>query len=578
MMRALKSSTILVMVTTISLLVTMFNAGTVLATWPYPDYASFITSFKALAVSHPQSVSYQSIGKTVLGQDILMFKIGNPAGGVVLFDGAIHGYESEGSQLLYYYADWLLTSNDSLAQHILANLCTLIVPVVNVDDYSLNRTNAHGVDLNRNFETNWQYDGSTDPISETYRGPSPLSEPESQALERVFQTYKPNAYVNLHDGGGEMLYGSSYDNSTYINAVLVEISSMSSQRGVTPYSLNSIISFGGAAITDAVTKGGASISLLLELGNATRTLSEVNSLVLPRFIPIAAVLSQESEHSIQPVQNGTLFSDSFESGSFGSWDGTSVTAGETMAVSSTLSRDGSHSAFFIADGNQTSGAAYVFKDLQPQTNVYERGYIMPTIFSQTGSYSRFYFAAFAASGQTIAMAGCLKNGTTTSWRLAALVGTNWATVDSAADGFQRLWHSFELQWGQGVTDGYARLYIDNVLIASISQANTTAYGPVNSVQIGIAMSGNARTSFYLDYLQTSNVSLGPLPIPADINRDGVVNMLDFVVFAHAYGATPGAANWDPRCDLRGELKVDLQDLIQFASCYGERMPSSFVYD
>jgi predicted deacylase len=224
----------------------------------------------------------------------MMFRIGNPSGGLVLFDGALHGWEAEGSQLLYYYAKWLLTTSDPLAQRILANTCTLIVPVVNIDYYFAGRKNENGVDLNRNFATDWQYSGSTDPQSEFYRGPSPLSEPESQAVAQVFQTRKPSAYVNVHDGGGEVVYASSYTNSTYLSSVSSKIQSLSTQRGVDTYSGPDVIGGPGEALSDAA-RAGARISLLLELGNGTRTLSEVYTQVLPRFIPIAVVLSQESE-------------------------------------------------------------------------------------------------------------------------------------------------------------------------------------------------------------------------------------------------------------------------------------------
>ena len=49
-------------------------------------------------------------------------------------------------------------------------------------------TAGDGVDLNRNFPTKWGYDNegsSPDPASETYRGPSPASEPETQGARRA---------------------------------------------------------------------------------------------------------------------------------------------------------------------------------------------------------------------------------------------------------------------------------------------------------------------------------------------------------------------------------------------------------
>lgn len=68
-----------------------------------------------------------------------MFRIGNPNGGRVLFDGAMHGNEAAGSELLYSLAVWLLDSNDSLANEILVRTCTLLIPVVNVDKENIQR-------------------------------------------------------------------------------------------------------------------------------------------------------------------------------------------------------------------------------------------------------------------------------------------------------------------------------------------------------------------------------------------------------------------------------------------------------
>ena len=112
-------------------------------------------------------------------------------------------------------------------------------------------------------------------------------------------------------------------------------------------------------------------------------------------------------------------------------------------------------------------------------------------------------------------------------------------------------------------------------MCSITGANTTAYGAANSVQNGIVLSGNANITLYLDYIQVSNVSLGPLPIPADLNRDGIVNISDLTILAKAYGATPGDANWDPRANLDGDMRIDLGDLIALASHFDEKLPEFF---
>lgn len=260
---------------------------------PFRDYNALIAAFKNLANTYPSLVTFQTVGKTVENNDITVFKIGNPAGGKVLFDGAIHGWEALGSEVLYSYAKWLLTSNDPLAEQTIAGEYTLIIPAVDVDEYSIDRKNADGVDLNRNFATNWKY-GSYNPDSTNYHGPSALSEPETQTLVRVFQTIKPDFYVNLHAGGAE-LYESAYGNRTYYLTLLGKMNSLSEQRGVNSY-YTQFLNGSGFGINDAM-RAGVTSFLLEVIDQSTVSPSEIETIVLPRFIPVAVVLSQESQNA-----------------------------------------------------------------------------------------------------------------------------------------------------------------------------------------------------------------------------------------------------------------------------------------
>ena len=63
------------------------------------------------------------------------------------------------------------------------------------------RVNEHGVDLNRNFPTNWaatwDRDGCYD-LSETTGGTGPGSEPETQAVMKFLQTHKIEVLISYH--------------------------------------------------------------------------------------------------------------------------------------------------------------------------------------------------------------------------------------------------------------------------------------------------------------------------------------------------------------------------------------------
>ena len=131
-------------------------------------------------------------------------------------------------RLLHHYVDNY--GSDRELTRIVDTTDLWFIPVVNVDGYDYtftedNRlwrknlrdndgdgqiTGQDGVDLNRNFPYKWGYDneGSSDqPTDETYRGPSPGSEPETQAQIRLFDRIRPKYAINWHSAAQLLLYG-----------------------------------------------------------------------------------------------------------------------------------------------------------------------------------------------------------------------------------------------------------------------------------------------------------------------------------------------------------------------------------
>ena len=74
-----------------------------------------------------------------------------------------------------------------------------------------------GVDPNRNFPTRWGYDNegsSPSPDSETYRGPAPASEPETQALDGLLARVGFEFLINYHSAAELLLYGTGWQVAT----------------------------------------------------------------------------------------------------------------------------------------------------------------------------------------------------------------------------------------------------------------------------------------------------------------------------------------------------------------------------
>ena len=142
--------------------------------------------------------------KTKLGNEIQL--IGNNSSNtnkISLVIGVFHGDEPQGKFLIEEYlkkCGMLPTSKSPIARRGL-----LFIPCLNPDGMQLGqRTNANGVDLNRNFPTkNWgknQGDNATcnDSNSAYYGGTSGGSENETQFLIDTINEFKPDKILTLH--------------------------------------------------------------------------------------------------------------------------------------------------------------------------------------------------------------------------------------------------------------------------------------------------------------------------------------------------------------------------------------------
>ena len=130
--------------------------------------------------------------KTKLGNNIeLVTSDENLSESKVLIIGVFHGDEPQGKYLIDKY----------LALKSL-NCHSIFIPCLNPDGMQLKqRTNANGVDLNRNFPTkNWGEDTSkagSNPEN-YFGGKSPASEIETQFVVDVIEKYKPELIITLH--------------------------------------------------------------------------------------------------------------------------------------------------------------------------------------------------------------------------------------------------------------------------------------------------------------------------------------------------------------------------------------------
>jgi len=184
------------------------------------------------------------IGKSVQGRNIGAFTYGSGDKKVVFVGGIHGGYEWNTSLVAYQLMDYL----DANPSAVPAGIQVVVIPVLNPDGlYKVvgtegrfsaadvpasqsvqvaGRFNASGVDLNRNFDCDWQPSGMWQNTA-VDGGTAVFSEPESSAFRDFVTTSAPTAVVGFYSAAGGV-YASSCDGpvlsttktltSTYANA------------------------------------------------------------------------------------------------------------------------------------------------------------------------------------------------------------------------------------------------------------------------------------------------------------------------------------------------------------------------
>lgn len=244
-----------------------------------PDYGEICALSGALSYEYP-ALELCSIGKSLAGRDILSLSFGdmeNP----VLFAAAFHAQEWLTSLVLLRFCENLLkaVAEDSELCEInvrraFSGRGIIFLPCMNPDgvEIALNgcetagglaefvsgicagdradwNANAHGVDLNHNFNAGWNElrkaeiaAGILGPAPRRYGGVKAESEPETQALTRLCRRLPIRHAFALHSQGEEIYwqYGAHTPPKSRFMAQVLSVSS-----GYTPAQPEPLASHGG---------------------------------------------------------------------------------------------------------------------------------------------------------------------------------------------------------------------------------------------------------------------------------------------------------------------------------------------
>lgn len=167
----------------------------------------------------------------------------------ILYNALHHAREGASLTSLMFYMWYLLENYDTNPEikYLLDNTQMYFVPCLNPDGYIYNQTThpngggmwrknrrfladaSYGVDLNRNYGYNWGYNsaGSSGNFSSnTYRGDSAFSEPETRGMKAFCEAEQFEIVLNYHSYGNLLIYPWGYEKSLFTpdSALFLEMS------------------------------------------------------------------------------------------------------------------------------------------------------------------------------------------------------------------------------------------------------------------------------------------------------------------------------------------------------------------
>ncbi|PIE52066.1 hypothetical protein CSA37_08400 [Candidatus Fermentibacteria bacterium] len=206
----------------------VFESDAVGTDVPYPSYAEIVTAMNDVVSAHPGIAKIEPYGTSEQGRTLYVVTVSDnvnqdEAEPEIRIHGGIHGDEKSSTMSVLNFLE-VLTDNygtSDMCNYVVDNAELSIITVINPDGYAAHsRTNANGVDLNRDF---------------SYMNPSSYWQgSESVALRNLTMQNWPdqNNYINPYATGLSFHSGSECVNSVWnysASAVIQDIDLINAQ-------------------------------------------------------------------------------------------------------------------------------------------------------------------------------------------------------------------------------------------------------------------------------------------------------------------------------------------------------------
>ncbi len=291
----------------------------------YHNYAEMRTAIEQMAAAYPGITRVITAGLSLEGRAILAVKISDmpevddPMKPAVVFMALHHAREHLSVEMALAVIR-LFTENygrDPALTNLVNAREIWVLPNVNPDggEYDiatgiyqywrknrrLNPDGSVGVDLNRNYGYRWGGDGSSGwPDDETYRGPAPFSEPETQVV-RDFVLAHPDitSAITFHTYAELILYpyGYTYDDlppdmdATDLQTFKALAGQMAATNGYTPQQASDLYTTSGDTV-DWLYGAQHIFGFTFEMYPRT---------YYPGFYPPGAVIARETQRNLAAV-------------------------------------------------------------------------------------------------------------------------------------------------------------------------------------------------------------------------------------------------------------------------------------